>query len=332
MGRGGDGPGEFGMPLAISVTTEGEVRVFDLGKQGFAVFNPDGSFKNTVPMGGGGMFVPTGNLLSHPGGGMVSGGAGRMRISIGSDAGEGPSTRNINLFELGEEVEMTSIYEGWNPATVGGSGRAQTTATGDFQLSAPPMRAFDPDLMVGVLPDGKIALVDSTTYEVKIFQPGEEVRQRLRRPLSPRPVTRRDQEAEKDRQLEEMARRESSGGAGTFYVMGSDGGGGSRRISSPSITAMMEDRIQNMEFGEEMPVIGGLWADWDGHLWLGRLGRRVGDAGPIDILSATGDYLGTLAPEEFKMPDAFGPNGLAAYIETDELDVPRVVVRRITVH
>jgi hypothetical protein len=29
------------------------------------------------------------------------------------------------------------------------------------------------------------------------------------------------------------------------------------------------------------------------------------------------------------LPRAFGPNGLAAYIERDELDVPRVVLRRL---
>ena len=29
------------------------------------------------------------------------------------------------------------------------------------------------------------------------------------------------------------------------------------------------------------------------------------------------------------MPDAFGPNGLAAFIELDEFDVATVVVRRL---
>ena len=29
------------------------------------------------------------------------------------------------------------------------------------------------------------------------------------------------------------------------------------------------------------------------------------------------------------MPDAFGPNGMAAFIEHDELEVARVVVRRL---
>lgn len=31
------------------------------------------------------------------------------------------------------------------------------------------------------------------------------------------------------------------------------------------------------------------------------------------------------------MPDAFGPDGLAAFIELDEFDVPSVVVRRLPV-
>jgi len=38
----------------------------------------------------------------------------------------------------------------------------------------------------------------------------------------------------------------------------------------------------------------------------------------------------TVESDAFVIPDAFGPNGLAAFIETDELDVPRVVVKRLT--
>ena len=62
-----------------------------------------------------------------------------------------------------------------------------------------------------------------------------------------------------------------------------------------------------------------------------RTGARVGEKGPIDVISADGVYLGTLEPGEFKVPDAFGPGGLTAWIETDEMDVPRVVVKRLTV-
>jgi hypothetical protein len=335
MGRGGEGPGEFGMPLAFSVTHQGEVRVFDLGKQGFTLFNPDGSFKTTVPMAGDGMFMPPGGLLSHPGGGMGSGGAGGMRISIGSGGGGADDFRRLTLFELKDEVEETSLYEGWNPASVNSSGRVESINTGSFQMSAPPMRAFDPELMAGILPDGRIALVDSTNYEVKLLELGQGVVQRIMRPISPRAVTRRDQEAEKDRQLAEMAERSASGGgSGTFVVMGGSSGGGgasSGRVSVPDISAMMEDRIESMEFGDEIPVLVGLVADWAGHLWVKRTGAGVGEEGPIDVLSGEGDYLGTLAPGAFVIPDAFGPDGLVAYIETDEMDVPRIVVKRLSI-
>ena len=46
-------------------------------------------------------------------------------------------------------------------------------------------------------------------------------------------------------------------------------------------------------------------------------------------MTATGDYLGTLPPDGPRIPDAFGPGGLMAYIETDEMDVPTVRVVRL---
>ena len=41
-----------------------------------------------------------------------------------------------------------------------------------------------------------------------------------------------------------------------------------------------------------------------------------------------GRYLGSY-PAGVRMPDAFGPGGLVAFIETDALGVQRVVVRRV---
>ena len=60
--------------------------------------------------------------------------------------------------------------------------------------------------------------------------------------------------------------------------------------------------------------------------------RRSGELledGPIDVLTADGEYVGTYRTGATKMPDAFGPNGLAAFIEVDEFDVASVVVRRL---
>ena len=51
--------------------------------------------------------------------------------------------------------------------------------------------------------------------------------------------------------------------------------------------------------------------------------------GPIDVVTAEGRYVGTFPAGATKMPDAFGPGGLAAFIELDDLDVASVVVRRL---
>ena len=49
--------------------------------------------------------------------------------------------------------------------------------------------------------------------------------------------------------------------------------------------------------------------------------------GPIDVIAPEGEYLGTVP--DSRMPNAFGPDGLVAYVRLDEFDVPTVVVRRL---
>ena len=49
----------------------------------------------------------------------------------------------------------------------------------------------------------------------------------------------------------------------------------------------------------------------------------------IDVWNPAGRYVGTLRPDDPPMPDAFGPDGLAAWVELDELDVPTIVVGRL---
>jgi len=325
MGGEGEGPGEFGMPFALSVTKGGEVRVFDFGYGGFAIFNSDGTYKTSVPMADGMMIFPTGALLSHPEGGVLSAGGGGMSIRRGPDGGmEFPTTRPVNLFFFGDEVEVNPVYEGWNPATADGAPNVQSSSGGGIQIQAPPIRAFDPEIMAGILPDGRIAVVDSTTYELKLLELGGGVQQVFQRPQSPREVTRRDREAEKERRLEEMA---SSGGP---RIMMRTDDGTTSRIANSQARTMMESRLESMEFAGEMPVVVGMAVDWAGRIWVERNGDRVGEEGPIDLVSHDGTYLGTLAPGEIRIPDAFGPNGLAAFIELDELDVPRVVVRKLS--
>ena len=51
--------------------------------------------------------------------------------------------------------------------------------------------------------------------------------------------------------------------------------------------------------------------------------------GPIDVIGSEGRYSGTFPVGQLEMPDACGPDGLVAFIETDEFDVPVITVRRL---
>ena len=88
--------------------------------------------------------------------------------------------------------------------------------------------------------------------------------------------------------------------------------------------------VENMQFHAEVPVIAAVRVTWGGSLWVER-STEPGTSGPglIDVLGADGRYVGTFPAGQLTMPDAFGPDGLAAFVETDEFDVPVITVRRL---
>ena len=86
---------------------------------------------------------------------------------------------------------------------------------------------------------------------------------------------------------------------------------------------------ESMEFYPELPVLLALRTDWEGTTWVRRRGEEGAGGDPIDLITADGRYLGTFAPGSTALPDAFGPDGLVAFVETDDLDVPYVVVKRL---
>ena len=91
----------------------------------------------------------------------------------------------------------------------------------------------------------------------------------------------------------------------------------------------MEQQIAGMLFASELPAIAGLAVDRGGRMWVERSGSEIGRAGPTDLIAQDGTYHGTLVAGGVSTPDAFGPDGLVAYIEYDEMDVPSVAVQRL---
>jgi hypothetical protein len=207
---------------------------------------------------------------------------------------------------------------------------------------------FVPALLFDVLPGGGVAYSDSSAYAVKIQPaPGDPVRV-VGRPLHPQPVTESLRERARARMMEAF---ESS-------VTGQVNGQSTDDLPPAvraQVAAMMEemvagirDAVANAAFMPEVPLVRDLRTTWEGTIWVQRWGSDpmaqidaqanvaagVPDgeevaAGWIDVLSPEGEYMGTLSLEDTPVPDAFGPGGLVAFVETDEFDVPTIILKRL---
>ncbi len=183
---------------------------------------------------------------------------------------------------------------------------------------------FEPEMLVDVLPDGGLVHSDSSTWTLKITPPGATAVARIiRRPFLTEPVT---PEVEREYKERRAAARRDAGmgqvsGGGRMMVM-TEGGGGSNPVPGAMRSFQIEER-----FHHELPVLRGLATTWGGRIWVQRRGDQPDEDGPIDIMTADGDYVGTYPTGATAMPDAFGPGGLAAFIELDELGVAKCTER-----
>ena len=181
---------------------------------------------------------------------------------------------------------------------------------------------FEPEVLFDALPTGGVAFADSSTYAIKLTDASGSISRIIRRPTKPLPVTERMKREERERRLEEEGKRH-------FTQIG-DG-------PPPEISALIERYLEaqragaeNMRFYPEVPALAALRVTWEGNLWVERSTEPgASEPGPIDVLAPDGRYVGTFPTGRLEMPDAFGPDGLAAFLETDEFDVPVITVMRL---
>ena len=325
FGTQGEGPGEFRMPMSFSVTPDGRSIVYDAAHGAFQVFSVDGSFERQASTGGGGLSVIEDMLGSGGSTGVASFtliSVGSFRASAGGDAVTGFSGRKVTRWTIsGDDAERAVILEGWDPPPPPDLGTTEVEFPGGGTVKMPrlPGRAFTPRMYVGLLPDGRIAYSDSSDYRIRIALPDGRVVRVLRRPLAPETVTERIMEAERER------RAESGDYAGPTITIGSSG----QEAMVADVMQQLRGDPSDLAFWPEIPVVRDIEPTWGGRIWIRRRGEEPHEGnGPIDVVHPDGEYIGTL-PAETPMPDAFGPDGLVAYIETDEFEVQRVVVRRL---
>lgn len=332
IGRAGEGPGEFRMPMAFTVMADGRVVVADLGHRAYQLFAPSGAFERMVSMGDGDV-IRLGDMAPVPGANAVlSGGSGNVVAMRGGPGGGGaaaaePPGRPIERIDLGGRTAVaTTITRAWQaPRESAGPERLQGGGM-SFSVSMASPRTWEPDLLMGALPDGGVAYADSSTWSVKVLGPSGSVQRVLRRPFRPRPVTPRMQEDERARRLAEL---DAGEGPRMRMMVQGPGGGAAQAVSPDAMNEMMRGRIAQMQFYHELPVLMALRTSWSGKIWAQRRGDAPTEPGPIDVLTADGRYAGTFPQGATAMPNAFGPDGLAAWVERDDFDVPVVVVRRL---
>ena len=312
LGGPGDGPGEFGDAGAMTTFADGRVVVMDLTRRGYHIFAADGEFERMVRMAGPAGVTTIAPIMALPGADAV---VRVPTLATGTMFGQGAFSGPLRLhsshaFERtmlsGEKTAVDTIAEAWLPPT-NIEDLPEVVQRNYAPIPGWLLPEFSPQVYWGVVPDGRVAFSDSSTYTVKIAEPGAGVVRILERPYQPEPVTRRMIRAEKDRRI--RALEESA-------EPGADLQGGRKWI-------------EELEFHTELSVIRGLRTTLDGHIWVLRRGEGPYDDGPIDVLVTDGRYLGSYRAGATPLPAAFGPDGLVAMIEQNELGVETVVVKRV---
>ena len=323
----GEGPGELNGPVSMAILADGRVAVNQF-MRGVQVFSREGEFIQEAAFshetGGPGPRMYA--LSDHS---LLSAGIGSLRALLGEGA-EQPEGRPIDRFRLDGSKEL--YHMAWAAPSRGEESGA--VESGNVQIRISGMEAFPLPLSMGVLSDDRVVLADTTGYRIKLLDASGVVSATLERPVMPVAVTEEIREAERERRREALAG--GSGGGGLVGVSSisivaggaASGGGGSISPDMGAIREMIAGQVESLTFPDEIPVIGEVAVDWSDRIWVERSALGA-EPGPIDIFTAAGQYLGTIPPDGLRIADAFGPDGLLAYIEEDELEIQRVRVVRL---
>lgn len=318
VGSEGQGPGEYQLPTGLTVGPEGDVLVRDTRNGSYVLFRDGVYVDNVRPDGSLGRVS---EVALGPGGWLV----GRPSLIMASRQGSAAVEASY-LVEGGGTVDgvthlpLVRVHmQRGDPEVVDELWIAPRGTDG----GSAPQLAYWPEMRWAVLPDGSVAVADSTSWSIRVRRAHlGEANLRLVRPLPPIPTTDRIREAELERRAEEPGR--GGGGAVAF--------GGTEEERSEALARARERMLEaTVRFWPEIQAIQGLRADPAGRLWVARAARDSDDpsvGGPIDLIGADGTYLGTI--QGMTLPDAFGPDGLAVWVEEGEMEVPIVVVRRVT--
>ncbi len=325
VSRVGDGPGELRLVSGVGVLRDNRLIVNDVGRSAFLLFDENGRFVDQYSFGEPPSVPQSLDDRLEAGGAFVSSFETPIVVGALPDARlllKRMTSRTLAVHALGQGVsEIHRAYRPSGDGAQGDGGLANPAAGVEGILSLVDSRLeFGPPLVAAVLADGRTAIADSVGYRVKLLRDDGAVDAVLERPIDPIPVT---------PEMREVARRRQEGGTGAVRVITIRPGMSTAEGEAES-ARLAEALASGMRFASEVPVVADVAVDSEDRIWVSRNGDDGVSRGPTDVFAADGDYLGTLAAEEFRVPDAFGPDGLMVYVDVGDLDVPSVRVLRLT--
>ena len=324
FGQQGPGPGDFFQAVELVVTEDGRTVVIDFPRRAYVLFDANGRFERSVGFGGDPSFTAIGIHRAERGSdALITALSSVTSMSWSGPPPERPDpvSRPIERVHLaGEVVVHDTLVHGYSPPLQPPDGGPRWRATGGM----PVYVERSPRLYWGTLPDGGVAFSDSSAYAIKIATAASGVTRILTRPLEPEPIPNGQIREWKNERLEALGERsdEVLASQGTRLING-------RWVRPNANEERRRQRqlIENTQFYPHGSIVWQLSTTWNGKIWVWRRGPDGPSA--IDVLDMDGRYVGSYSTETVRIPQAFGPNGLAAYTESDEFGVQTVVVRRL---
>lgn len=315
-GAPGDGPGELASAAGLVVDAEGSVTVLDAARRRFVTYRPDGAPGSTVEVPDS-LALPAGPLASDARGGVL----GTDQTGLVEPGVVPPPSRSLLVHPTRPGGEARIGWRGWRPATP--SGRPLTDdETGGMRVRLAPLVGFHPRILSAPLPDGRIAVVDSLDWAVRIVRLDGSTERRLVRPVEPRAVTEAIRDAERARRVAELD-------ADAPRMVRSDADGVRTAVADDAVGRLQEARIDAMGFHEVIPVIDAIRVDALGRLWIARTPVPPATRGAVDVVTPAGAYLGTLPAGRPGLPAAFGPHDLVAFVGRDDFGAPVIHIGRL---
>lgn len=305
VGREGQGPGEYGLPLALFGLPSGETLLYDIAGRRFLTISPDGK---------------PGAILEMPRPAARPGAGGPPITGLGFNDIRGVDARGRLYFQgspflpgggTADSVpimrwdRVKPVFDTLGYVAVPAGSASATGGRGNFTVRIGGGKVWGPAEAWDVAGDGRVARAVPSPYRIIWFGSGKALAGPVQ-PYSPIRVTQADKDLFKENQKKQRP-----------MILTIGGGGGTRTAPPPSV------QQEEPDFSESMPPFtgrGSVLATPDGEVWVLRT-RSASDKTPVyDVFDKTGGLAKKVALNPNSRVVGFG-KGTVYVVRTDDDDL-----------